>query len=145
MVRNSPYQIVLREFTVYYTHSPPETPRRLSRDSAETPQRLYRDSTEVLQRLYRDSTRALWRLCRDSTYLQRLHRDSTETPQRLCRDSRDSTETPEILQRLWRLSQNLAMVGIISFLFFSSHQKGDGLRLSACPPICPCGRLHSLC
>ena len=113
----SQYSIVLRELTVlnrgakltlpnrpariHSTHSPPDTPQRLSRDSAETPQRLYRDSTEILQRLHRDSTRALQRLCRDSTStLQRLHRDPTETPQRLCRDSRDSTETSEILQRL---------------------------------------------
>ena len=89
VVRNSPYQIVLR---IHNTHSPPETPRRLSRDLAETPQRLYRDSTEILHTLHRDSTQA-----GHTGTPHKLCRNSIETPPKL---HRDSAETPEILQRL---------------------------------------------
>ena len=102
MVRNSPYQIVLREFTVLTVlqrlHGDfPETLQRHHRDSTETLRRYYRDSTEILHGLYRDSAETPHRLCRDSIETpQKLHRDSAETPeilQRLQRFYRDSLET----------------------------------------------------
>ena len=64
---NSPYQIVLREFTVFTIL------HRLHGDfpeTAETPQRLYGDITQTLERFYTGSTKTL----------QRLYMDSAETP-----------------------------------------------------------------
>ena len=71
-----------------------ETLQRFHKGFTETLQRYYRELTEILHGLYIDSAETPHRLCRDSIEtLQKLHRDSAE-------DSRDSTEAPEILQRL---------------------------------------------
>ena len=126
MVRNSPYQIVLREFTVLTVlqrlHGDfPETLQRHHRDSTETLRRYYRDSTEILHGLYRDSAETPHRLCRDSI----------ETPQKL---HRDSAETPEILQRLQRFYRDsletltescngstTKLLGSVAGIIFDSH------------------------
>ena len=98
---NLQYSIVLRELTlpnrparIHSTPSPPETPWGLGRDTTEASQRLYEDIAEDLQRSHMGYTETPQRLRIDSAEtLQELHRDSAE-------DSRDSTETPEILQKL---------------------------------------------
>ena len=84
-----PYQIAPRELTVLAVlHRLHGYFSELCRDTIETLQRLYGDIIETLQRCYMGFTETL----------QRLHIDS------------DSTETPEIQQRPFGDSQNLAMV-----------------------------------